>query len=252
MYELRRLIWNKFFLGLVIINGIYAWYILTTDIIVGVGYTAPFSLWSYSAYLACVMPVSILTVLFLLSIYYSKKEKHVEILTKETPVNQTRYTFVRIGAVSICFFLICAVMFLISIYFYISIFSFKNFTPFLLPAVIVLVPCYFFTIGVGCIAGRIHQSLLYILMLVAALIGFAGLGGSFDFFGRGYFNVQPVSLPAGLDGEPAFTISIWFWIARVGYLAAGIILLIIYVFRSTRIKSLIHDKRSFARPMDGL
>ena len=241
MYELRRLIWNKFFLGLLAINGIFGWYVLTTDIIAGVGYTAPFSLWSYGAYLASVTPLSILTVLFLLSIYYSQKEKQVEILTSAAPVNPVRYALVRIGAVTICFLLICAVILAISMYFYYSLFDFINFIPFLLPAVIVFVPCYLFAAGAGCLAGRIHQSLLYVLMLVALLIGFIGVSGSFDFFGRGYFAGQPVSLPAGLDGEPAFVLGSWFWIARAVYLAVGILMLAIGIFQGKIAKRLIHE-----------
>lgn len=229
-YELRRLIWNKVFWGLLIINGIYAWYVLTTDIIAGVSYTAPFSQWSYGAYWASVMPISILTILFLLSVYFSKREKQVEILTSATPVNPIHYALVRCSAAVICFLVICTVIFSISIFFYGSIFEYNNFVPFLLPISIIIVPCFVFSIGAGYLSGRIHQSLLYVLMLVTLVVGFVGLEGNFDFFGRGYFSTYPTNLPVGMDGEPAFVIGRSFLVARIGYLAIGIILLIIGMY----------------------
>lgn len=229
-YELHRLIWNKFFCGMLIINGIYSWYILTTDIIAGVSYTAPFSLWSYGAYLASIMPISVLTLLFILSVYFSKKERQVEILTSATPVNPVHYALVRCAAVAICFFVICIVIFSISIYFYISIFKYYDFIPFLLPVAIIIIPCFVFSIGVGYLAGCIHQGLVYVLMLATLVVGFAGLGGGFDFFGSNYFRSYPITLPVGMDGEPAFEVSVLFWIVRVGYLAMGIIFLIVGIY----------------------
>jgi len=226
-YELRRLVWNKFFIGLLVINGIYAWYVLTTETITGVAYTAPFSLWSFGDYLASILPLSILTVLFLLSIYYSKNEKQVEILTTATPVNKIRYALVRSAAVTICFLAICAVIFGLGIYFYITFFDYRNIIPFLLPSGMIILPCLLFTLGIGYLAGRIHQGLLYALMIIALVVGFAGFGGNFDFFGSWYFSSYPISLPVGKDGEPAFMVSTGFWIARLVYLVAGGVLLTI-------------------------
>lgn len=229
-YELRRLIWNKFFWGLLIINGAYAWYILATDIIAGVSYTAPFSQWSYGAFLASVMPISVLTLLFMLSFYFTKREKQVEILTSTTPVNPIHYTLVRCTVVAICFLVICTVICGMSIYFYISIFNYSNFSAFFLPAAIIIVPCFIFSIGAGFLAGRIHQGFLYVLMFIALAVGFAGAGGSFDFFGGSYFRAYPITLPVGMDGEPVFTVSAFFWVARIGYVTLGIILLIIGLY----------------------
>ena len=77
-YELKRLIFSRTFIGLFIVNGVFAWYLLTSDIIAGVACTAPFSAWSFGAYLGKVMPICILAVLFLLSCYYSKKKKNYQ------------------------------------------------------------------------------------------------------------------------------------------------------------------------------
>ncbi len=82
-YELRRALMNRLFLGLLLMNGLSAWFLLSYDIIRGTAYTAPFSVWSYCTYLGRTLPVAAVTVLLLLSSYYSKKQKQVEILTAE-------------------------------------------------------------------------------------------------------------------------------------------------------------------------
>ena len=228
-YELRRLVWNKFFIGLLIINGIYAWYVLTTETIAGVAYTAPFSLWSFGAYVASTLPISILTVLVLISVYYSKKERQLEILTTATPVNKVHYALVKSAAVTICFLMICVVIFGLGICFYISVFHYRNFIPFLLPSGMIILPCLLFTLGVGHLAGRVHQGLLYMLMIIALVVGFAGFGGNFDFFGNWYFSSYPISLPVGKDGEPAFIVTTGFCIARLVYFVIGGVLLTISI-----------------------
>lgn len=233
-YELRRLIWNKFFIGLLVINGIYAWFVLTTETIAGVAYTAPFSLWSFGAYLASILPLSILTALFLLSVYYSKKEKQVEILTTATPVNKVHYALVRSAAVIICFLVICVIILVLGIYFYITVFDYRNIIPFLLPSGMIVLPCLLFTLGIGNLAGRVHQGLLYVLMIITLVAGFAGFGGNFDFFGSWYFSSYPISLPVGKNGEPAFMVSSGFWIARLVYLITGGILLTISISTQQR------------------
>lgn len=64
-YELKRLIINKFFLGLLIISALYSHEIMRGDIILGISNTAPFSGWSYGTYLAKVLPILLVTLLFL-------------------------------------------------------------------------------------------------------------------------------------------------------------------------------------------
>jgi ABC-2 type transport system permease protein len=231
-YELRRLLLNKFFIGLLIINGLFAWYILTGDTVAGVSYTAPFSPWSFGAYMASVMPVSMLTVLFLLTAYYSKKEKQAEALTAATPVDAVRYALVRLAAVALGYVILLSVTIGLSAYFYIAYFDFRQFSIFILPACVTVIPCFILILGLGCFTGRIHSGLLYALMFVMLALIFLEIPGAFDFFGGGYYSSAPASLPQGADGEPAYILSAAFLAARAIYLAAGSILLIAGVRRA--------------------
>ena len=59
-YELRRLLWNKFFFGLLAVTLFYAYQVFTGEIILGVAHTAPFSPWSFGCYLSRLLPPMLL------------------------------------------------------------------------------------------------------------------------------------------------------------------------------------------------
>ena len=46
-YECRRLLWNKFFIGLAVVLLLYGALVLHAVTILGVSHTAPFSPWSW-------------------------------------------------------------------------------------------------------------------------------------------------------------------------------------------------------------
>jgi hypothetical protein len=71
-------------------------------------------------------------------------------------------------------------------------------------------------------------------MVIALVVGFAGFGGNFDFFGKWYFSDYPISLPVGKDGEPVFSLTPGFLIARLIYLIVGGILLTIEISTQQR------------------
>ena len=56
-YECRRLLWNKFFFGLLAVTFFYGWQVLNGTTILGVSRTAPFSPWSFGDYLSRMLPL---------------------------------------------------------------------------------------------------------------------------------------------------------------------------------------------------
>ena len=56
-YELKRLLVNKVFAVLLVITAFYSWQVLDREIVMGVAYTAPFSQWSYGAFLGNILPL---------------------------------------------------------------------------------------------------------------------------------------------------------------------------------------------------
>lgn len=231
-YELRRMLLNKLFFGMLLVNGLFAWFTLSYDTIVGTAYTAPFSVWSYCVYLGRTLPLAMITVLFLLANYYSRKQKQAAILTSATPISPFCQIMIRTLAAGICFLLIALVVIVLALLFYISFFRFYDFAAFILPSVLLLLPCFVLFASLGQLLGSIHRSLVYVLMLLVFAIN--SMPGAFDFFGAGYFSTVPLTLPAGIDGEPAFEIGMAFLAARVLYLVLGIVCIYLATILSAR------------------
>jgi len=222
-YELKRMIFNRLFLGMFIVNGIFDWYILTADIITGIAYTAPFSSWSYGTYLGKAMPIAILTILLLLSGYHGKKQKQIEVLTMTTPVSPTKQMLIQTAVLTACFALLCILTIGISTFFYIRFFQFSELSAFILPSLLLILPCFVFSVGLGQLLGRLHQGLIFVFMLIVFVIGTCSIQNVFDFFGSGYFSFYPLTLPINIDGEPDFAVDIVFGIIRLLYFLLGMV-----------------------------
>ena len=57
LYELRRTVRSKFFWGLLAVCLFFGWNTLKTATIRGAAHTAPFSPWSFGAYLSRLLPL---------------------------------------------------------------------------------------------------------------------------------------------------------------------------------------------------
>jgi ABC-2 type transport system permease protein len=225
-YELRRLLINKFFLGLLIVAALYSNYLLETVVILGVSNTAPFSGWSYGMFLAKVLPILLIALLFFISFLYSKEEKGISTLRNATSINLRALVLLRCSAMIIGFLLIAAIPIGLSLWFYANNFHFTNFGGFILPILITLLPAMLFILGLGMTAGRLHPGFLYALMLIMLLFSYLPMPYSIDLFGSNFFQSFPATLPLGADGEPAFVVPVAVWIGKTVYLISGIVLTI--------------------------
>jgi hypothetical protein len=232
-YELKRLILNKFFFALLAVTVLYSYQILSGDIIVGIAYTAPYSGWSYGMYLADVLPLLLITLLFFITFLYSNQEKRVKQLTLATPVSPLKYAVVKCSAMAIGYFVISLSVIALSMIFYGVIFEFYGFTAFLVPMLITLIPSMLFIFGVGLLAGSVQSNLLYVLMLFVLLIGYIPLPPFADLYGGHLFSTYPLKLPVGLDGEPLFSLPVSFLLGRIFYSVTGVILMFYGIKRYT-------------------
>ena len=90
-YECRRLLCNKFFLGLLLVLLFYGWLVLNGVTILGVSHTAPFSPWSFGDYLSRMLPLQWIGTLFFLTFFTSSKARRVAVLTAATQAPPRRY-----------------------------------------------------------------------------------------------------------------------------------------------------------------
>lgn len=222
-YELKRLIINKFFLGLLIISALYSHQIMSGDIILGVANTAPFSGWSYGAYIAKELPILLVALLFFISFLYSKQEKSVQTLTKATPINPFKFQMLRFGTIVIAFVLISVVPIGYSLWFYGVNFRFTSFGSLVLPTVVTLLPAMLFIFGLGVIGGRCHQGIVFVLMVAVLLINYLPLPYAVDLFGGNFFAKYPASLDIV---EPAFSIPANVLIGKFVYGLVGVAMML--------------------------
>lgn len=222
-YEIRRLLFNKLFLGLLLITAIYAYLILRGDIIQGVANTAPFSAWSYGGFLSSILPMLLLSLLFFISSIYSKSEKCIAPIKMATPVDLFRYGLIRSIAIVIVCLVACLTVVVISMIFYATVFHFYSFGNFLLPLMLTIFPALFFVMGVGLLAGRFHKALIYVLMLLFLFLGSVPMPYGMDLLGSNFFSNYPMTLPIGLDGEPAFIVPVAVWVGKAVYSLLGVI-----------------------------
>jgi hypothetical protein len=223
-YELKRLIINKFFLGLLIISALYSHQIMCGDIILGVANTAPFSGWSYGAYLAKELPILLVALLFFISFLYSKQEKSVQTLTKATPIDPFKFQMLRYGTIIIAFVLISFVPIGYSLWFYKVNFHFTSFGSLVFPSIMTLLPAMLFVLGLGAFGGRCHQAVVFVLMVVMILINYVPLPYAVDLFGGNFYSNYPASLDIV---EPAFSIPIGILSGKFIYGLVGIAMMLI-------------------------
>ena len=121
-YELRRLLVNKFFLCLLLITAFYSYQTMSGEIILGIADTAPFSGWSYGVYLAKVLPLLLVSLLFFISFLYLRKELQVKVLTQAAPFSASVYRLIKTSAITSAFILISLVPIAISSWFYAAYF----------------------------------------------------------------------------------------------------------------------------------
>lgn len=228
-YELKRLLTSGLFIAMLAVNAVFAWYILTTDIIEGIAYTAPFSVWSSCAYIGKTLPLSIITVLLLQAGYYGRQQRRAEILFSASPITYAQTVLIRTAVLGVCFLIICLIESVIAAVFFLTFFGFCGFGAFILPALLETVPCFVFAVGLGHLAGRLHQGLIYALLPAVFIAGYPGITGAFDLFGGGFFSAYPLTLPVGADGEPEFAINSVWLIARLIYLALGVALFFVNI-----------------------
>ena len=232
LYELKRLTFNRMFLALLIITGLYSYMILSREIIMGIALTAPFSPWSFSAYLANILPLLMITLLFFITFMYSNHEKQVRQLTYATPVDPFKFGLVKCASIAAGFLIISLFVIILGMAFFAILFRFYRFGDFILPIIFTLIPCMLFILGSGLLLGGLQYNILYVLMVAALLIGFIPLPAFFDLYGGKLFSAYPLTLPVGPDGEPAFTLPASFILGRVFFSASGALMVLFGILQS--------------------
>lgn len=227
-YELRRLLVNKFFLCLLLITAFYSYQTMSGEIILGIADTAPFSGWSYGVYLAKVLPLLLVSLLFFISFLYLRKEMQVKVLTQAAPFSASVYRLIKTSAITSAFILISLVPIAISCWFYAAYFHLGPSLEQAAACLYTLVPAAVFTLGLGLLLGRLQPLLIYACMAAALVLD--ALPISFDLYGLRFLSSYPLTLKL-LD--PIFQIPLDQLIQRLLLIGVGLLM----VLAASRLKN---------------
>lgn len=195
--ECRRLLCNKFFIGLLAVLLFYAGQVFYAVALPGVAHTAPFSPWSFGAYLGRLLPLVWVGALFFLTFFTSARERRAAVLTAATPADPRRYALARCAAA------------LVGV---------------ALPALVILAPPLVFALGSGWLLGRLRPWLLYVWMLLPFALAALPLPEALGLWNGGLCTSYPLTLGM-LD--PAFSLPAAAWAVQGLLLAAGVLLLLV-------------------------
>ena len=222
-YECKRLLWNKFFVGLVLVLLFYGWQILTGATILGVAHTAPFSPWSFGDYLSRALPLLWIGALFFMTFFTSGKARRTAALTGAAPMSPRRYALARCTAALAGTALLALACLAEAAVFYGCYFGWYGWVELLVPALITLVPPLVFALGSGFLLGRLRSWLLYLWMLVPFVCLALPLPESLSLWHGSFFSRYPLAADS-LD--PAFALPTAVLLVQVLLFAVGVGLLL--------------------------
>ena len=228
-YECKRLLWNKFFFGLLLVILFYGWQVLNSVTILGVSHTAPFSAWSFGDYLSRMLPLLWIGALFFLTFFTSGKARRVAVLTDATLVAPGRYALTRCAAALVGTGLLALACLAEAAVFYGRYFCWYGWGTLLLPALVTLVPSLVFALGSGWLLGLLRPWLLYAWMPVPFLLSVLPLPEFLGLLNGSIFLDRPLSFDI-LD--PAFSLPIGTIAMQCVLFLVGIGFLIICPFRN--------------------
>ena len=217
-YECRRLLWNKFFIGLAVVLLLYGAFVLHAVTILGVAHTAPFSPWSFGDYLSRMMPLLWIGMLFFLTFYTSPQARRTAILTDAAPMPPKQYALARCAAALTGGVLLGLLCMAEAAVFYGRMFHWYSWGSLLLPALVTLLPALVFALGSGWLLGRLRFWLLYVWMAVPFLLIALPLPEALGLWNGSFFTAYPLTLET-LD--PAFALPLSAVMAQIFLLVTG-------------------------------
>ena len=221
LYECKRLLWNKFFFGLLLVILFYGWQVLRGVTILGVAHTAPFSPWSFGDYLSRMVPLLWIGALFFLTFFTSPRARRAAVLTDAAPMPPRRYALARCAAALAGTALLALACLGEAAVFYGGYFGWYGWGELALPALVTLVPPLVFALGSGALLGRLRPWLVYVWMPLPFVWAALPLPEALGIWNGSFFTRYPLALGT-LD--PAFALPAAVLAAQCALLAAGAVL----------------------------
>jgi hypothetical protein len=228
-WELRRILLTRTYLYCLLLILLLSQNTLGRLIIDGTYGTAPYSQLSYAQFLVMLTLPLLIVLMLWCGAVFSEKERAVRRIVLSTPVTNAGYLAIKTAAIAAAFVLTAGLMVAGSFVFYGRQFGFFAFHEFLNPLAVFLLPPAVFILGLSLAAGQLHPRLVYGLVPLVFCTGVMYLGLPFwlDLCGNNLMTIYPKVLMRTLGtGEMTYYLPAGFIISRVGFMLAGIALLV--------------------------
>lgn len=228
-YEWRRIFFSKpFFLmaGLIVAVSILE---LKNSVLYGALDTAPFSEWTFLAYLTGLIPYICAAMLFFVSRLTAARTLSVEAIASATPMPaRTRYC-IKLAAVLLCYLLLAAL--LTAMYHAYTALTFGARGTRIGLAALLLLPPALLCLGVGAWLGRAHTNLVYVMVALLFFISFIRFTPPMpvDIIGKSILETADASMLA--NGVIPFSLPSGYLPSRLGMGVVGVALCAAYLAR---------------------
>lgn len=240
-YELKVILLKPYVLAMSIITLLYGWFLLSTEMILGVSDTAPFSGWTFGKYMGDITLLTMLVSLFLIASVYSSRQKRVGILADVTGFSVRKRMMIKsliIGG----YFLVMNLLLLVMGCVFLSVYFGKLYLgTYLLEYFVIGIPALVLVLGVGNLLGRINPALVFVLMGVILVLAFVAPEMCVDANGARWFEVAARSrtdtrsqAPEGARHLARYAVN------RISYLAIGVAAWVLAASRMAKKKKHAH------------
>lgn len=235
-YELRRVIFAKGYVFLLILILLYSSYTIKTSVLHGYANTAPFSEWSFIQYLLSITPFLSTILLFYLSKLYSPSEKKVMNITSSMKFSGPLYFFIKISVVAIAYLFATLLALIVCFIFYGKVFGFYDYKNFMSCILLVLIPQLVLILGIGLWISKINYNFSYVLIALIFILSLKNDTSSYylDFLGSSIMKIPMNQIP--VKGVIAYVIPNDYIVSRVLFSIIGISLILIGCMRYNMVR----------------
>lgn len=228
-YEIKRLLFSKEYLLLLVATLAYSVALLRGVVLYGANYTAPFSPLTFLTYCASLAPFLFILLLVLCARQYKASERGAESIIAATPMPLHVFRFLRYSAVAWAFLIAAALPVMACFVFYRLVFNYTAFGALLWPGLLLLLPSSILLFGVAIFLGNRSAAAVYVLLAAVLIVSVFQITLPVFIDIIGSTAVQPLN-----TGEYDFAFSSAFIAGRVVFSAAGIVLIIISLYQSKK------------------
>jgi hypothetical protein len=220
-YEIKRLLFSKEYLLLLIVTLAYGVSLLSTMVLYGVNYTAPFSPLTFSTYCTSLAPFLFILLLVLCARQSTVSERGAEAIISAMPIPLYIFRLLRYSAVACAFLIATALPLTACFVFYRLVFNYTTSGALLWFGLLLLLPPAILLFGAAMLFVN-RRAVVYILLTTVLIVCIFQIKLPVFIDLIGSTAVQPFTA-----GEHDFAFSSHFITGRIAFSVVGIVLIIV-------------------------